>query len=381
MLFLSVSFFVPLLLGCTTEPSWSTRYENEPQETLLKVQRHIDVEEREIIALRLLALYPKDHLSICVLVESSSGKKMCTQYANRPHLWTIAKEKTPNWEGGYFFERILFPPTEIPVPIKDSSLCSDQEHCLIDKALEHARHGAVKKAQNRCAAIQKERIRWECMFQASEAVRPTQYAAGVELCLLSGNFAPECHNHLLLRMVQEGWLSEKKHEDFRNEIQAQWGKGLYSEMLLDLYWSALASRVLGVTQPFSVEDVPVVSDRFLPHLHSALALRTIFTADPMTLVQRAKKETTQLEKAHGPNSPVFQPRRVWKGDTSHSWIHFCDLRGGIRPTSTNPEEDIKLAIMTAAMMTVPPKTEVIQQLSKDSSSLIRWAASELLAFP
>lgn len=335
-----------------------------------------DDTQRELRALQLLAEYPQQSAALCSFITSHSGTQQCMQYANRPHLWTVSSADT--WKGGFFFSRLLFPEMDIPILVPDSGACGSDARCLLDEARALAKTGNVKKAQQRCAALSVDEAKWECFFQASEVVQPVSYEQSVGFCVQAGSFAPECHNHLLLRLVQDGWLSPEKHRLYRSQIETYWQSSAYAKQLLDVYWSALSSRVVGVVQPFSMEDVPTSDEAFTPHLHSALALRVIFAPDPVQLLKESLMNTMQLSKAHGPNSPVFQPKNVWSADTEHEWIHFCDLRGGIRPMSVVPEEDQKLAIMTAAMMTIPPQKHLVEMFESDSSALVRWASQQLL---
>ena len=371
-------FWSWLWLSCSS----STTTQNAPQkgvEHRVRILAELPFEEQELKALIMLRENPEDYETLCAFVSSQKGKETCQTYASRPHLWTISSQNAPKWAGGFFFERILFPDSPIPSVQPYDTLCKGDERCLFTQALTQARIGAVKKTKELCASLSSQRQRWECMFQSSEKIEPPDYKQGVELCLQSGSFAPECHNHLVLRLVQHGWLNPKKHDVFRQEIVHMWKEPSYSSMLLDVYWSALASRVLGVTQPFSVEDVPVASQDFVHHLHSAIALRVIFSKSPFALAKKSTSQTVHLNKAHGPNSPVFQPKRVWNGDTEHTWIHFCDIRGGIRPTTTDSDDDIRLALMTAAMMTIPPKIQLVEELAIDGSPVIIWAKEQLLS--
>lgn len=362
--------------GCLITSSQTTREEASDIDAVLS---SLPPEEQELKALNLLRENPEQFEKICSYIRTENGKETCRTYESRPHLWTISSQDAPVWNGGYFFSRILFPRTHLPQVIANDAGCNGNSSCLFQKSIQLANTGKSEESKNICASITNERQQWECMFQVSEQIKPPQYDAAVEMCLLSGSFSPECHNHLILRLVQDAWLSPQKHERYRSQIESYWGKGEYTKMLLDVYWSALASRTLGVLQPFSLEDVPVQTEDFMVHLHSALALRVIFSSDPLSLAKKSKKETLHLDKAHGPNSPVFIPKRVWNADEEHAWVHFCDVRGGVRPTSSDPDEDLRLALMTAAMMTNPPKIDLIHQLSETGTPLVLWSKEKLLS--
>lgn len=371
-------FWSLLLLCCTSSTTVQLPLE-VGWEDRIAILEGLPTAEQELQALVLLRDYPQQYETLCGFVSSKEGRTTCQTYATRPHLWTISSQDAPYWSEGFFFSRILFPNVVVPKVQANDLQCTGSEDCIFQQAHIQARKGKIEEVKGLCASLTKQRQRWECMFQSSEKIEPADYTQGVALCLQSGSFAPECHNHLVLRLVQNGWLNPQKHEKNRTAIQEFWSDPAYVSMLLDVYWSALSSRVLGVTQPFSVEDVPVSSPRFIPHLHSAIALRVIFSDSPFLQAKKSMRETMQLTKAHGPNSPLFQPKRVWTADTQHEWIHFCDIRGGIRPTSQNVEEDLKLALMTAAMMTIPPKIHIVHELASEESSLLMWAKEQLLS--
>ena len=51
------------------------------------------------------------------------------------------------------------------------------------------------------------------------------------------------------------------------------------------------------------------------------------------------------------NAPRFTPKEKWSTrDTAMNWIRFCDLRGGHRPTHSDPQIDLAWALLTAFAM-------------------------------
>lgn len=366
-------------LGVLSSCDYLRSTERESRDPAIEIQalsQITDETQRELRALQLLAAYPQESTNLCRFITSPAGNQQCVQYANRPHLWSVSSTET--WKEGFFFSRLYFPSTETFSVVSEAGICGTDARCILADALQKAKDGDEGTSQRRCAALATNEAKWECFFQSSEVLQPVSYDKAVVFCLQAGSFAPECHNHLVLRLVQDGWISSEKHNLYRSQIETYWKSSSYAYMLLDVYWSALASRVLGVIQPFSIEDIPTSETDFIPHLHSALALRAVFSSQPLDTLQKALRETIDLPKAHGPNSPVFQPKVVWQADSEHQWIHFCDLRGGIRPVSLIPAEDQKLAIMTAAMMTIPPKKHLVEMFASDSSPLVRWASRQLL---
>ncbi len=369
-----------LLIACTSSSSsYAEKYAVHPDKTLSEIVENEAKESQEPILLDILSKHPKDASRICARLHSDTAKAYCARYQTRPHLWTIATEDTaPLWTGGVFLERVIFPAVEKKKIEPIASSCGDNVSCVQRDAGVAAAGGQADRALGLCASLEPGRARWDCMFTASEQLVPPAYRSAVQLCLEAGPYAPECHNHLLLKMATWGWIDPSKHQTNMEQIGSFWSNSQYNLQLMDLYWSMVAARVAGVTQPFAMEDFESYPPAFSPHLRSAIALRAIFAADPVAQASQAQQvDHMQLTKAHGPNSPRFRPRPIWSVDSKHRWIYFCDIRGGLRPTSDDPVQDMKLALMTAAAMHVPPRRELIVSFLADENALVRWAAQAL----
>ena len=325
-----------LLLACSNpKTSYVERYAEQPDKTLVEITAKTDVAEQESILLEILSKYPQDVDRICTKLQSATAKEHCERYRTRPHLWSISTVETaPSWSGGFFSERVMFPPVPRKKILPLNPSCTNVISCAQQEAVLAAKGGNVENALGLCAALEEGRSKWDCMFTASEFIPPPDYSSAVRLCLEAGPYAPECHNHLLLKMATWGWIDFRKHQKNLEQIFSKWSDPLYNQQLEDVYWSMVAARVAGVTQPFAMEDFEEYPTQFAPHLRSAIALRSIFAQDPISLAEKVQTvEHLQLTKAHGPNSPIFQPRSVWKVNPKYKWIYFCDIRGGVRPTS------------------------------------------------
>ncbi|MEC7984180.1 MAG: hypothetical protein VX278_03395 [Myxococcota bacterium] len=370
-----------ILISCwDAEKPYANRYEEEPEATIAAVLEIDSITERESVLLDILSKNPKDVERICPHLQSKSAQEYCQRYRTRPHLWSISPSKgAPNWTGGHFSERLLFPShsLETITPIRPS--CATELSCAQKDAIVAAQQGNVEASMGLCASLEEGRIRWDCMFRASESIPPPNYSGAVRLCLHAGAYAPECHNHLLLKMATWAWIDLKKHQSAVSQFSKYWQDSLYTEQLKDVYWSMVASRVAGVTQPFAMEDFNDYPSEFDTHLRSAISLRAIFAADPSLMAEDAqRKDHLQLTKAHGPNSPRFKPRPVWETGSEYEWIYYCDIRGGMRPTSTDSRVDMKFALMTAAAMHNPPKTDLIRLYQSDEDASVQAAAQTLL---
>ena len=91
----------------------------------------------------------------------------------------------------------------------------------------------------------------------------------------------------------------------------------------------------------------------------------------------------RVAKARGPNAPRFTPTEKWSTrDNTMQWIRFCDLRGGHRPTHSNPEIDLAWALLTAFSMADELKEEnwfeIYNGIGQEHWE-VRWAMARLLS--
>ena len=340
---------------------------------------------RDTVILSIVDALPNQSHALCSKLVSEVARSRCLRFQQRPHLWTIAPAASSQttWRSGRLGERLFFP---YGYPVKPFSpalsiSCGEQTKavCIEKKALAAAQQGDEVSVASFCLLHETQRSVRDCFFTAAEALPVELYSKAISLCLNSGSYGPECHNHLVLRAAVEGWTDATKHKKFVDLIKAQWvDYPEYGKQIVDVYWSIVAARVAGMIQPFEAKVFVDFPAAFAPHLRSAIALRVIHQQHPFKKAQEVRTGGSHsLPKAHGPNSPVFQPRPLWRNTEEGQWVYFCDIRGGMRPYDTDPTTDMDIAVLTALAMRNPPAIQFIQ--AKASNSKLHPVVQEILA--
>ena len=209
------------------------------------------------------------------------------------------------------------------------------------------------------------------------------------LCGGSGDFGPECHGHILLRLRSGDYnpLSPDRLQQEADTVRQFWlsRERTYAPLAVDLYWSTAAARTLGTVQPFPPEVFQGLPANLHPHIRSAIALRVTGEADPVATARGVLSGgNTNLPRAFGPGAPIMPPARLWRGrrsgDPSLKTIFFNDVRGGQRPIHPDPDTDLVLAVMTASAMRVPARLDVLEAVFRNEpSAILKWGAVRLLS--
>ena len=250
-----------------------------------------------------------------------------------------------------------------------------------------AASGDVDAVAEICKSYADRRLQGDCFFAASELLPYTLdlYTGAVSLCAGSAMYAHECHGHVLLRLHADDPepLSAERLTEKAAVVKGFWDARDpgFGAQAVDLYWATAASRAIGTAEPFPVALFSELPVGVLPHLRSAVALRVINEPDPVAAAEAVVRgERADLPKAFMP--PVMPAVQVWRapqpGDLVRDPIFFNDVRGGKRPTSTDPAVDLRIAVLTAVAMRSPPRREVMVSLSETGDLRVRWAARELL---
>lgn len=381
-----------IFLSCTNvmERDWNKEFQADTQKGLAEIEKIQEPLEQEQIALSLLNSNPEKAEELCQFVQSSIGKSTCGRYKTRPHLWTIQEDEYAFWNGGRLGERLVFPRNfQVKLkPVQESNPeeCRGNQVCLRTKAeealyTEDASNTNWEKAAHYCLAIPEKRGQYDCLFHLSEQlpVHIDNYVPAVSLCVMAKPYAGECHNHLLLRFSSSFWTKLEWHEELIKQFEQAYTNPTYIQELTDAYWSIVAFRVVGMMMPLQTAEFLSWPAEFQPHLHSAVALRVWDERDPIFTAKRAlNREPQRVSKARGPGAPRFRARPLWKTQNdSLKWARFCDLRGGVRPTHSDPEIDLIWAILTASAMTEPLKIGFWEQVDQ-SRWEVRWAMAHLL---
>ena len=202
-----------------------------------------------------------------------------------------------SWHSGRLGERLVFPfgYSANNFSRDSSTSCGNQAKavCIEKKSLAAAQQGDEFGVASVCLRHETQRSISDCFFTAAESMPVALYGKAVALCANSGSYAPECHNHLVLRAAVAGWTDAAKHQQFVALMKAQWASyPKYTRELVDVYWSIVAARVAGMMQPFEAEVFAGFPVEFAPHLRSAVALRVIHQQDPFKKAQEALTGTS-----------------------------------------------------------------------------------------
>ncbi len=388
------------LLACHPEPvpqgpDLVTRYATEPDAVIAEVRAMADPVEQEIAVLALCESWPGQTAALCEALPEGAARSRCERFNARPHLWSIEDSSaTASWTGGASSGRLGLPDGFLatwsatpPAPGE----CAVSDHACLDSAARGlAEAGDVAGAAGVCRAFS-GRLADDCFFATSELLPygPDLYSRAMPLCAGSGDFAPECHGHVLLRLRAGDYnpLSTERLEQEADGVRRFWleREPSYAPLAVDLYWSTAAARTLGTAQPFPVSVFSSLPANIHPHIRSAIALRVTGEADPMgAALAVLSGGSANLPRAFGPGAPVMPPARLWRGrrqsEPTLSRIFFNDVRGGQRPVHPDPSTDLGLAVLTACAMRQPPRLDVLEAAYADESNpLLRWGAVRLLS--
>ncbi len=335
---------------------WKQLYRTNSSQFYQEIEQQ-PVTVQESILLAILAENPASHTEICPKFTSKVAKQTCERYRMRPHLQSIEPTDQVFWTGGALGERTVFPREFVPLKseleaVSLSDECLKSDACLLVEAEKESLNG-WQKAGYICSTLSSPLAVSDCLFHIAESlpVHVDRYEDAAKLCSLSGGFAGECHNHVLLKYATKMYDRVEWHE----QLMKTWNSIYplkYAKNLGSVYWSVVAFRVIGMEYPLDTTrflDWPI---EFQPHLRSIVALRMWEEAQAFQRSKRALKgEMMRVAKARGPNAPRFTPRELWSNrDGGMKWIRFCDLRGGHRPVHENADIDLAWALLTAFAM-------------------------------
>ncbi len=390
---LSVSMLVVLssvgTVACeeSTPTNWGQLYETNTSQFEQRIAQEPSTVQ-ESIWLAVLAEHPASHNEICPNLTSKVAKQTCERYRMRPHLQSIEPTEQAFWTGGALGERTVFPREFAPLKSQLESVelrddCLNSDACLLLEAEKESLNG-WQKAGYICTVLSSPLAVSDCLFHIAESlpVHVDRYESAAKLCALSGGFAGECHNHVLLKYATKMYDRVEWHEQLLTKWKGMYPTG-YVEHLRSVYWSIVAFRVIGMEYPLDTARFLDWSTEFQPHLRSIVALRMWEEPQAFQRSKRALKgEMMRVAKARGPNAPRFTPRELWPNrDRNMKWIRFCDLRGGHRPVHDNQEIDLAWALLTAFSMADEFEQEQWWELYNGIGQEhweVRWAMAALL---
>ena len=327
-------------------------FQQEPKQVLSEILENKDAILRESEILEIIEAYPQKSQELCQYIKSDAGKGKCRRFQERPHLWTVNLEQKPYWTSGMFDERVLFP--ELPlqqIPSYEKSQCKDRI-CVENSMKKFAKEGNIGGIWSACNVLsvnskdKNDRGYSDCLFRGAESLDVQYYKDAVWMCQNAVPYQPECHNHVLLKIVSQNDIYMERHQKSLEIILDVWKEHpKYQKEIENVYWSLVGSRMLGTFKPIERKWIAPYQNHLYPYLNNALALRLVTASDPIAEYEKLMEGTTiNPPKAPSPDHPNFISKRF----QSNKGVYLCDFRCGKRMVRKNQREDFILALYYVA---------------------------------
>ena len=324
-------------------------FQADPKQVLSEILVVSDPLLQESLLLEIIEANPMQSRELCIHIQSDAGKGKCRRFQERPHLWSIANTSQQFWTEGMFFERVLFPKIpEQSIDIAEQFSCSDR--ICVEKNIQlFASEGNISGIWNNCQILaHSSKGKSDCLFRSAELLDVQHYGSALWLCQNAHPFQPECHNHVLLHIVHQGDIYVERHQSNINRILDFWKEHpTYQKEIENVYWSLVASRMVGSLQPLEYKWIQPYLNHLFPFLNNALAFRLISSPTPLEDYDKLMSGTTiNPPKTPSPEHPLFISQRF----QSTSGVYLCDFRCGKRSIRNNQREDFILALYYVAHM-------------------------------
>lgn len=404
------------------------RYANDPKGVRAEVLRISDPVLQDVAVMRLVEEYPGRTEGLCDSVPFGPARDRCTRFNNRPHLWgsyvKSSGQGVESWSrpddfrargtGAEFPDTLLERWAET-APRGDVCAAGDTPFhlCLEMSANDAAMRGDAETAAGYCMAAAEGRIRWDCFYSTALAVTPKcdtahppppggvaghstdvrfDYPRAAELCLGAGEYAAECHGHVLRGASELGAAAAASEADrlqqavsVAESIELHWadrepGVGRATQ---EIYWALTARKTVERNLLPSGNVVERYPEGAHPHLRAAVAQRLIGAEDPLEATR------TRLAGSFEPDDGTdIRPHlefelspRFWdtdlEGEADFGATYYLDVGAGRRATDPDPETDLALAVLEAAARSPSPRLDLIGDALDDERLIVRWSATRL----
>ncbi len=398
----------------------TARWAGEAASVLPLVEALEDPFERIVVITRLTEAHPGETGSLCGMMRRGAARGRCERLNLRPHLWTPAPKVR--------LDRAAVPLrsalADVPPDPPECPPRHETHACASGAATLAARHRDARQAAARCRSIADPRWRAECLFWAAELTArppaaaipghassgeaipasaiPEGYARGVELCLLTGDFASDCLLHLSLNLVSDAppaddaaaWAETASTLDTIAEVWAArdpaLGGAAQGAAVVERSWSealavayARADRVGGDL----LERSPALAE---PHVRASAAARLL--AHPPASgegPQDLESWTAALEDAltrRGAEGAPAGPAGEFSG-TVDLWLEAPDreaipyLGASRRISSSDPTVDAAICVLEAAArsdgLDDSARAALLAAGLQHADEGVRWTAARL----
>ena len=337
---------------------------------------------RLTLVMALTEAWPGETHPLCDLLADPLARERCSTINSRPHLWpqrpatsaheTTGPVATQPGSGGLLPADAASPWAELA---PDSEPCTRPAHtatCYAARAHALAARQLPQQAASACLAISQDKWRWDCIFQASEALlaprRPQDYGPAADLCLLAGDFTNECLAHARMALAEQapsatgdaaGWA---RMEQVAVAIHTYWARydPTFAELVQGRFWADGLAYAYSDTPTVCGDPLDALPPTVAPHVRAAAACRLLevsrgdeldLTGWTQTLQEALTRRCSGTHQRRGGERWSF-PKQLnpWppRAQARVPAVVIPYLDSLWRPTSGNEEVDATLCILAAA---------------------------------
>lgn len=357
-------------------------------------------------------VHPEAAKTLCADLPPGPAAKRCEEYSTRPHLYQVDPADPtagPNGVGTAFHVLALDgaavrSPWSVAGPrLHPCPSDAPASICQVDAARAAAAGARMHDAASACNAIEEEKWRYECYFQASEtafvARRVGTPGRAAELCLGAGWYVDRCLGHLAVELahtapsaaweVPRNWNALNLAALEVQGVLTPHGDGL-AERWVHLMWAEAVAVAYGDLDHPTGLPLDMVEVRAVPHVRAMVAARAWAVEGP----QRSRTldgwvdRLMSLLDARQPD-PTSHPVKVqetslgapWNrdlpGEEALAWVPY---RGGLnrRVVSPDPRTDVTICLLEAvARAPGEGQATLLRAGLAHPDPLVRWTAARL----
>jgi len=376
------------------------------------------VEQVAVISV-LTETWPGTTAELCTVLEDRTAELRCRRTNNRPHLWTTVPS---DQRGDTTLRRVKA--EEIPTIIKlvqSAGLTAElpelettpavracdglgEATCLRGAAENAAREGQVSAVVALCGAVDEERWRDECHFQAAETLlapgrrlglRPEHAEDSTRLCLAAGRTQGHCISHLSAEIARyspsadatdaSGWAATARSIDAVVAHIGTQDPGLAERVEERLWTEALWFTISRADDPIG-SGLDHVPETWHYAWRAALGAWVVRNAEPAGLEEAADEVARRAGRRDGVAETLVsmdvrpRPPALWvsllpgEAELPRTFFAFETQRA----RGEDPAEDLTIALLEAAGHEEPIAYHLLAEGLGHPSARVRWTAVRVL---
>jgi hypothetical protein len=360
----------------------------------------------------LVKAYPGSPEEVCPVLTQEPARSWCERRQGRPHLYVKMKPRgvPSKIESTVLFRALLQPPAGVVSRLADvaprAQDCGKDEQpdvCRPAHAVTALRKGDARRAAGICLGSGVVKWRWECAFKVAEAATKLEDSDSVvvarDLCLLSGDFARRCVEHVIVGTVVR---VRKRHKvidaafwtDARTaatKLEEAWSvvQPAFARRLLERYWAIIVDSAYTDMHAVTGDPLDHVPADVVRHVIASASHRVVnryqgARTTPEVLVERVR---TALER-RTETPPNITHSRQSEADIRHPNVRpalkipdglkvVVYRSDGVRPFVEDRDADILLCLLESARRMEKPRSahaSLVQWAGQQEDPVIRWAA-------